>query len=196
MEKLIPYPDRAIAFIQMQLCQVLSKQGYTDEAILVLSKALTFHSDKVRFKLRNNNKGNNNDEVLIDGGVKDNIDKKFNDTIIIDQTIYDDVKIALELNARLIQMLFDTGATWQAADQAETIISLVEISYGWDSLEYAKCKKDAGIQCAATGDWTRAVNHFKDSVESYETIYGKKIKEQKNLLNYYQMQFQEKKKVD
>jgi hypothetical protein len=171
MEKLVPLPDRAIAFIQIQLCQVLSKQGHNDEAILVLSKATTFHSDRARSKLRVKVA----DEMMADGH-KESI-KNLND--VLDQSINDDVKLALELNSRLVQMLFETGAEWQAADQAEAIVSLTEAAFGWDSAEFAKSKKDAGNQCAAAGDWSRAVTHFKGSTESYDAIYGKKDKRTK-----------------
>ena len=39
MERLDPMPIRAIAFVQLQLAQVLSKQGYEDESLNVMSRA-------------------------------------------------------------------------------------------------------------------------------------------------------------
>jgi len=189
MEKLLPLPERAIAFIQIQLCQVLSKQGDNDEAILVLSKATTFHSDRARGKLRVKIA----DETLAEGNKDAGKDKNIYD--VLDQSIFDDVKLAIELNSRLVQMLVETGAEWQAADQAEAIVSLTEAAFGWDSAEFAKCKKDAGIQCATAGDWNRAVSHFKGSIESYEAIYGKKDKRTKEVLRLLSSTISKEKKA-
>jgi hypothetical protein len=48
MERLDPTPQRAIAFVQLQLSQVLSRLGYEDEAMRVLAKAVDFHTVKAR----------------------------------------------------------------------------------------------------------------------------------------------------
>jgi hypothetical protein len=144
----------------------------------VLSKATTFHSDRARGKLRVKIA----DETLAEGNKDAGKDKNIYD--VLDQSIFDDVKLAMELNSRLVQMLVETGAEWQAADQAEAIVSLTEAAFGWDSAEFAKSKKDAGMQCATAGDWTRAVSHFKGSIESYEAIYGKKDKRTKEVIRH------------
>lgn len=48
MEKLTPHPARAIAFTQVQLSNLLLKQGHTQQAQMVLDKAASYHMEEAK----------------------------------------------------------------------------------------------------------------------------------------------------
>lgn len=164
MEKLDTPPLRAISFIQIQLAQVLFKQNYDEEAVLILTNAYNFHSKKAF-------------EGLAAMG-KDSATSQFVVTPLSKLSpVFEDVTLTVELLQKLITTAAKRGDKYKACELAEEGLRLIENSYGWDSQESADWRKQAGIRSAAIGDWTRSVLHFKKALEVYELLLGKDSKQ-------------------
>jgi hypothetical protein len=68
---------------------------------------------------------------------------------------------------------------------SEEGLRLIENSYGWDSIESAEWRKQAGIRSAAIGDWTRSVAHFRKCLEVFELLLGKDSKQYSEVLRLH-----------
>ena len=164
MEKLDMPPYRAIAFIQIQLAQVLIKQNYDDEAVLILTNAYNFHCKKAF-------------EGLSAMG-KDSATSQFVVTPLSKLSpVFEDVTLTIELLQKLTTTAAKRGDKYKACEYAEEGLRLIENSYGWDSQESADWRKQAGVRVATIGDWTRSVLHFRKSLEVYELLFGKDSKQ-------------------
>lgn len=126
MEKLNPPPQRAIAFTQTQLSNILVKLRHPKSAIKVLIAATEFYAQHASHGLLSRSQGGTSvsPHYLIPG-----------------EQLTEDVSTSLELMSRLMQLYHETGSKWQAAEQAENMAELAEAAYGWDSVEHADYRK-------------------------------------------------------
>ncbi len=169
MERLEPSPHRAIAFIQIQLAQVLFKQDYEDEAILVLTNAFNFHHKKATEGLS-----------LIG---KDTPESQFVSAPLSKTSpVFEDVSLTTELLQKLIGSAAKRSDKMKACELAEVGLQLIENSYGWDSMEAADWRKQAGVRCAAMGDWVRSIEHLRRSAEVLEILVGKDSKQHEEVV--------------
>lgn len=165
MQKLNPIPYRAIAFIQVQLSQILQKQGHDEESLQVLSKAASFHTEKARNAL-------NLLTTTREGLGTETFATIPANAFLPGRLVYDDVNTTISLNEKLIKIL-ESEKRIQALAFAEINCELIEKAYGWDSLEASNIRKKIGDMCASVGDWGRAVINFKKSCDVHEIHYGK-----------------------
>ncbi len=165
MQKLNPIPFRAIAFIQVQLSQILQKQGHDEESLQVLSKAASFHAEKARNAL-------NSLTITREGLGTETFATIPANSFLPGRLVYDDVNTTVSLNEKLIKIL-ESENKIQALTFAEINCEVIEKAYGWDSLEASNLRKKLGDMCASVGDWGRAVINFKKSCDVHEIHYGK-----------------------
>ena len=59
-----------------------------------------------------------------------------------------------------------------AIELAENVADLAETAFGWDSMEAAGSRKEAGLRCIKAEHWDEAKAHLQASLEAYETISG------------------------
>lgn len=59
-----------------------------------------------------------------------------------------------------------------AMELAENMADLAETAFGWDSLEAAESRKEAGLRGMKAERWKEAHAHLKSSLEAFETIFG------------------------
>ena len=165
MQKLNPIPYRAIAFIQVQLSQILQKQGHDEESLQVLSKAASFHVEKARNALHSLT-------TTREGLGTETFATIPANAFLPGRLVYDDVNSTVSLNEKLIKIL-ESENKIQALPFAEINCEVIEKAYGWDSLEASNVRKKLGDMCASVGDWGRAVINFKKSYDVHEIHYGK-----------------------
>lgn len=163
MEKLEPTPVRAIAFVQLQLSQVLSRQGYEEESLNVLYRAATFHQSAAEQGILRIT------ELTPLGPTVLNPPKK-------GQVLYEDLMLTVDLIGRLTRAHGRRGLVQEAADMSEGVADLVERAFDWDSIIAAEARREAGERCAALGDWARACVNLKKSLEASEAAFGRKDK--------------------
>jgi tetratricopeptide (TPR) repeat protein len=165
MEKLIPVPVRSIAYAQTQLSKVLQEGQYAEEAITVLSRAVMFYStsatDRLNYIYSTSNPGNVAARMFKGKPYPAGLQP------------YDDADQAIMLGNQLVQMHFDRGGFWPAAEQAELLAELAELAYGWDSPESAELLKQAGEKYSAVKDFGKATSHFKRCLETMECLFDK-----------------------
>jgi len=131
LERLDPMPVRAVAFVQTQLSQVLSKQGHNDEALRVLDKAARFHLAHAKEKLANS-------QVYSGGFVT-------TPPVLKGTSLYDEATLAIELTSRLVVLSRRVRNLWAAAEQAEVAAELAEATFGWDSALVCDKRKEASL---------------------------------------------------
>lgn len=124
MEKVTPYPSRAIAFIQLQLSNVLQKQRHHKECIQVLSSASTFYYESARKTLAELSRSHG--FISLQGIPPEKTSAAF-----------EEVNHSLELLQRMVVLNSNAGNSWQAVEQAEVAADLAEDTYSWDSEEAA-----------------------------------------------------------
>jgi hypothetical protein len=163
MERLDPLPVRAIAFVQLQLSQVLSRQGYEDESLNVLCRAASFHRSATQAGLLNITEQTPLGPVILNPPRKG-------------QMLYDDILLAMDLTGRLIRADGRKGRVHEAAVGAEGVADLVDQAFGWDSLLAAEARREAGERYAACGDWARACVSLRQSLEALEAACGRRDK--------------------
>jgi tetratricopeptide (TPR) repeat protein len=195
LERLDPLPVRAVAFVQTQLSQVLSKQGHNDEALRVLDKAARFHLAHAKEKLANS-------QVYSGGFVT-------TPPVLKGASLYDEAMLAIELTSRLVVLSRRVRNLWAAAEQAEVAAELAEATFGWDSALVCDKRKEvrgatspsssytsplhfltlhffllpthlllqAGDCYAATGAWDKAHGSYARAYESCVAVYGKTDKQ-------------------
>ena len=77
------------------------------------------------------------------------------------------------------------GDKYKACELSEEGLRLIENSYGWDSIESAEWRKQAGVRSATIGDWTRSVAHFRKCLEVFELLVGKDSKQYSEVLRLH-----------
>ena len=164
-EKLEPTPHRAIAFVQVQLSQVLTKQGHANEALSVLDKAAAFHIVKAREGIALHQQ-----ELALQGnyGVFT--------PVLHGSALHDDVTAALTMISKMCKMITRRGGKWQAAEQAEVAAELAEGAFGWDSAITGEALRDCGSRYTGIEDFTRAASSFKRARDTFEALNGKECK--------------------
>jgi len=164
-EKLEPTPHRAIAFVQVQLSQVLTKQGHANEALNVLDKAAAFHIVKAREGIIVHQQ-----EIAMQGNYG-----AFT-PVLHGTALHDDVTAALAMIGKLCRMIARRGGKWQAAEQAEVAAQLAEGAFGWDHLITGEALRDCGNRFVAVDDFSRAAASFKRARDTFEALNGKECK--------------------
>ena len=186
MEKVAPLPERAIAFIKVQLSQILLKLGHTEEAVKVLSSASSFHTIKVTSSLKelSEQKGTIGSQMI---SVVPALE------LTPGKLLYEDIKLAMALNSRLVKMhSSNPESNWRAADLASDNAALVERAFGWDSPEALAARRDAGGMLRILGDWEKAAYHYKRSSDCAEVLYGKNDKRSQECVKLYQLSITKK----
>ncbi len=182
-EKLDPTPHRAVAFVQMQLSQVLAKQGHSDEALCVLDKATAFHVTKskegIAIHLKENGVGFGTFTPVLAG-----------------TALHDDVTTALSMIGKVCRMVAKRGGKWQAAEQAEVAAGLAEGAFGWDSVITGEALRECGTRYVAISDWKQAAKAFKRAQEAFEAINGKECKKALSCLRSYNRAIDRQKQND
>jgi hypothetical protein len=162
LERVQPLPYRALAFAQLQLSQVLTKEGHDGQALQVLDKAASFYLMKANegvAKLQSNgmmkqsnsdtksnqNEGADGDENIPIYLTIPNCDIFFPPVLVKGQQPYEDVRFATELCSRLVKMYTLSGNAYKATEYSEAIAELHELAYGYDSIEAANARKDVRI---------------------------------------------------
>lgn len=132
MEKLPLPPARAIAFVQVQLAQVLLKQGHDEEGLQILNSAFDFHF-KAAFKaLTDMNKDDSQSQFLIA-------------PISKNHPSYEDIFVSLDLLHKLISNSLRQGNKWKAVELCTEGVQLIETAFGWDSLQAVEWRKQVLI---------------------------------------------------
>ena len=124
MEKVSPYPARAVAFIQLQLASVLERQKHLKECVQVLSTAATFYYETSRLQL--NELSRTYGFTSMQGVPPEK-----------SAHVFAEINHTLEILHRMMVLNANAGNLWQAVEQAESAADLVEDTYGWDSEEAA-----------------------------------------------------------
>lgn len=189
MDKVSPSPERAVAFIKVQLSQILLKLGHTEEAVKVLSSASTFHTTKVTscLKALAEQRGTIGSQTISVVPAMELTPGKL---------LYEDIKLAMALNSRLVKMhSTNPESNWRAADLASNNAALVESTFGWDSPEALATRRDAGDMLRSLGDWEKAAYNYKKSMDCCEVLYGKNDKRSQESIKLYQMSIAKKKEM-
>jgi len=177
LERLDPVPHRALAFVQIQLSQVLSKQGHEDEALRVLDKAAAFHMAKAKAGLAAISQASSSGAAAAQATSAVSGAPPATPPVVLPLTkgslVYDDVRQAIDLTTKIVKMSAQRGGKWPAADQAEVVAELAENAFGWDSIECAETRREVGDRCVAISDYRRAVASYKKSLEAYEALFGR-----------------------
>jgi tetratricopeptide (TPR) repeat protein len=171
MMKLDPMPLRAIAFTEIQLSSVLAKQKHIDEAIQVLSKAISFYLDRVRQGLSKAP----SPFVPIDSP-DENMKSSSVSTMRHSEILSDDIQQCMLLMQRLVCITDRVGGTYQSLEQMETIADVAESAFGWDSDEVGKYRKEAGVRAMELKDWPRAIKNLNAALEATDALYGRQDK--------------------
>lgn len=162
-EKLNPLPRKAIAFTQVQLSQLLTKQGHTDEALSSLDKAAQYHIACAREGIATHAREQQGSfGVFV--------------PILKGTPVYDSVSAALTMTGKLCRMLVRRGGKWQATEQADIAAQLAEGAFGWDSLITGEALRELALRCVAITDWARAAAAYKRARDAFEAVNGKKCK--------------------
>jgi tetratricopeptide (TPR) repeat protein len=133
MEKLDPIPLRALAFTQIQLSSVLFKQKYTDEALQVIVKAISFYLDKSR-------EGIGKASLLTYD--LDAINPQSPILSKHSRLLTEDIQQCLALMQKLVDMCDKIGAPYQSLEQLEVMADLAESAFGWDSDKVGLYRKE------------------------------------------------------
>lgn len=189
MEKLNPVPVRAIAFVQIQLSQILFKQGHIDEAQKIISQASLFYTAKVKEGIK---KHESNCPTIGNIGSRS---IPISAPHALGKQVLEDAKAAIDVNTRLISLYLDSGNKWAAAEKAEANVILAESVYGWDHQDMPSLTKIAAERFLAVGDWGRAVSNLKKSWESCEVVFGKADKRTIHTARLLQYAIDKKKKM-
>jgi hypothetical protein len=159
MEKITPQPQRLIAFTQIQLSQVLTKEGHYDQSMNVLMTASNFYMKRALDGLDRHQKANPADPYLMKPLIKGN-------------QLHDDVHLAIELMSRLARMSYQRGDKVTGLDQAEAVAEMKENAFGMDSIEAAVARKDTGSKCLNMMDFPRAIMNLRKAYDAYELLFG------------------------
>mmetsp|Transcript_36274 Transcript_36274/g.36947 ORF Transcript_36274/g.36947 Transcript_36274/m.36947 type:complete len:310 (+) Transcript_36274:2-931(+) len=159
MERLNPPPVRAIAFVQVQLSQILSKQNHAIQSMEVLRAASTFHIGAAEEAILKEN--------MYDRG-------KIPQPLSVGHPGLEDVKTALNLMEKLLISLSEQSLEEEAITCSEKMADLAERAFGWYSKEAALSRKELGLRYVKVEDWRGACANFKKSVEAHELCFGDK----------------------
>eukprot|EP01041_Mallomonas_annulata_P007315 gene7315-14913_t len=159
MERLHPPPYRAIAFVQVQLSQILAKEGHEKEAIEVLRAAASFHLMKSKEAINAENFANK---------------ARILQPLPYGHIGFEDVKLALSLMEKLLIMMTNNNFSEEAIGCADEMADLAENAFGWYSQEAALCRKEVGLRHVRVEDWRGACLNFKKSFEAHEMCFGEK----------------------
>lgn len=171
MMKLDPMPLRAIAFTEIQLSSVLVKQKHTDEAIQVLSKAISFYLDRVRQGL------SKVPSLFVPLDSPDENTKSSPlPTMRHSEILTDDIQQCILLMQKLVCITDKVGGAYQSLEQMETIADVAESAFGWDSDEVVKYRKEAGVRAMELKDWPRAMKNLNAALEATEALCGRNDK--------------------
>jgi tetratricopeptide (TPR) repeat protein len=155
---------RSIPYVQIQLAHVMFKSGYEQEGTTLLSHASSYHVQRAYQELKKLNKTSAESQFL-------------SKPITKSSTCYEDVQLAITITNRLLQLLHKQASKhWEIIELMESLCKLIDIAFGWDSTEAAEYQKQIGVQYALVGDWMKAINHLKKSLEIYEELYGEDSK--------------------
>lgn len=158
MEPLNPRPGRAIAFIQLQLANVLGKLQVYPASMQVMHSAMAFHLELA--------------ELAVERHASSSKRGLLQNPVVEGQSGYEDVRTALSLMERLMLMASEQGTATVALEYSERIADLAERAFGWDSQEAALTHEEAGRRCLALKDWDAACLHLKSSLEAHEMCFG------------------------
>jgi len=159
MDRLNPPPVRAIAFVQVQLSQILAKQGIVEEAMEVLRDAVAFH-------LRVS------EEALAAQIAHERV--KIILPLPLGHPALEDVKTCLTLMEKLAEMLTELDMGVEAVQCSDKMGELADNAFGWDSREVALCRKEVGLRHVKAEDWRGACTSFKKSLDAHEACFGEK----------------------
>lgn len=173
LEKLNPVPERAIAFVHVQLSNVLLKLEHEEEAMRILSEAAAFYLQKSR------------EGVIQHVSRQSVIALKLNpyEAAPLYEPVtaygpssgcYNDIMFTLEYTRKLLRLnreLSDINRH-MAIDKSIVLAELLESAFGWDSKEASKQRRDIGDQCLVISDFSRAHENFTKHLEACEVLYG------------------------
>ena len=172
LEKLNPVPDRAVAFVHVQLSNVLLKLEHEEEALRILSEASAFYLEKSR-------------EGVIKHVSRQSVaaEHRSLEAAPLYEPVtkygpsagcYSDIMFTLEYTRKLLRLNREVSDTdrHMAIDKSIVMAELLEGAFGWDSKEVSKQRKDIGEQCLGISDYTRAHENFTRHLEACEVLYG------------------------
>jgi tetratricopeptide (TPR) repeat protein len=187
LEKLSPVPDRAIAFVHVQLSNVLLKLEHEEEAMRILSEAAAFYLEKSRegvLKHVSRQSVASERQPFELAPLYEPV-TKYGATA----GCYSDVMFTLEYTRKLLRLNRDLSdsSRHMAVDKSIVMAELLESAFGWDSKEVSKQRKDIGEQCLAICDYTRAHENFTKHLEACEVLYGDNDKRTADALHLVQV---------
>lgn len=170
LEKLNPIPERAIAFVHVQLSNVLMKLEHEEEAMRILTEASNFYLNKSR-------------EGLVKHISRLSQTTEPGESFPLYEPVtkygpsagcYSDIMLTLEYTRKLLKLnaeLTDSGKL-MAIDKSIVIAEMLESAFGWDSKEAGKQRKEIGDLCMAVSDFGRAHEQYTRHLEACEMTYG------------------------
>lgn len=85
---------------------------------------------------------------------------------------YEEIQLAIQLLSKLMDLNDFCFHRSQSLDINRQLIVLLELTYGWDSIEVYECHKLIALRYAILGDWNHAIASIQICIHIIEVTIG------------------------